>query len=113
MAPPMSPHGQRHLQGTRPLCSFPHSPLRVAAAVRWIRLGRGPPEFVQTRTRVPATPGGTLGASLVTVGEQPRDARPQTVATVLECASIPSDGWCSARFAGLLWRRGPGRVHES
>jgi hypothetical protein len=82
----MSPHGQRHVQGTRPLCSFPEPPLRVAAAVRWIRLGRGPPEFVQTRTRVPATPGATLGASLLTLRGQPHDARPQTVATVLQCA---------------------------
>ncbi|MGH3683512.1 MAG: hypothetical protein ACRDRU_07415 [Pseudonocardiaceae bacterium] len=42
---------------------IPEPPLGVPAAGRWIRWGRGPPGFVQANPRVPATPGGTLGAS--------------------------------------------------
>ncbi len=51
---------------------------RILAADRWNRSSWDSPEFVHTNSRVPATPGGTLGASSVTSGERPRDARPQT-----------------------------------
>lgn len=51
---------------------------RDLAAARWNRSSYDPPEFVHTNPRVPATPGGTLGANLVTSGEHPRHRRPQT-----------------------------------
>jgi hypothetical protein len=98
----MSPHGQRHRRH-RPLCPSPEPPLRVPAAGRSLR--SGPPECVQTRPPVPATPGPTLGASLVTLGGDPRDAPPQTSATVLECAWIPSDGGARRESPGSRRRR--------
>jgi hypothetical protein len=100
----MSPHGQRHRRH-RPLCPSPEPPLRVPAAGRSLRSGPGPPECVQTRPPVPATPGPTLGASLVTLGGDPRDAPPQTSATVLECAWIPSDGGARRESPGSRRRR--------
>jgi hypothetical protein len=70
--------GQRHRRD-RPPHSSTEPPLRIVAGGRWIRWGRGPPEFVQANPRVPATPGGTPGASWVTPGGHPRGARPQTL----------------------------------
>jgi hypothetical protein len=110
-------HGERHRRD-RPLCSSPEPPLRVSAAGRWIRSGRGPPEFVQARPPVLAAPGGTLGASLVTLGGNPRDARPQTIATVLECGWIPpaagarreSPGFRGAGVRGVCTKRS--RAHR-
>ena len=72
MALPMHPRpGQRH-RLDRPPHSFPEPPLGVAAAGRGIRWGCGPPEFVQARSRVSATPGGRLGASWHGIGGHPR-----------------------------------------
>jgi hypothetical protein len=88
MAPPMSPHAQRHRRD-QPLCSSPQPALRVAAAGRWIRSGPGPPELVPPRPPVPATPTETPRTSMVTWGGRPSDARPQTIAMVLECGWIP------------------------
>jgi hypothetical protein len=72
VASPMAPQGQRHRRD-RSLHSCPEPPLPVAAAGQWMRSGRGPPVCMQTHLRVPAAPGGTLGASLVMVAS--RDIR--------------------------------------
>ena len=73
VAPPITPQGQRHRRDRPPHLS-PAPPTRVPAAGRWIRLGCGPPEFVQANPQVSATLGGTLGASLVTSGGHPRQS---------------------------------------
>lgn len=64
----MPPHGLQHRRDRSLYCS-PETNPRVAAAGRWIRSDRGPPQCVQTNPRVPATPGATLGASWVTSGD--------------------------------------------
>jgi hypothetical protein len=69
-------HGRRYRRD-RLLSSSPEPPLRVVAAGRWVRPGPSPPEFVRTIPRVPATPDGTLGASVVTSGGHQRAARPR------------------------------------
>jgi hypothetical protein len=110
MAPPMSSHAQGHRRD-RPLCSSPESPLRAAAAGRWIRSGPGPPELVPPRPPVPATPTRTPRASLVTWGGRPRDARPQRIATVLESTWIPPGAAGARRESpGSRDARGPERV---
>jgi hypothetical protein len=79
-----STQGRRHRRD-RPLHSSPEPPPRVPAAGRWSRSGRDLPEFVQANPRVPTTPGGTFGTSLVT-GGHPCEVRPSDVVTVLEGA---------------------------
>jgi hypothetical protein len=76
--PACSPLGLRYGEPHRPLCSSPHPAPRVLAADRWIRSGRGPPEFVQTQPRGPphraerSRPGSVISAA------HPPDPRPQT-----------------------------------
>jgi hypothetical protein len=60
---------------------LPRGPVSGWAAGRGIRSGRDPPEFVRPNPRVPTTPGGTFGASLVS-GRHSRKARPSEVARI-------------------------------
>jgi hypothetical protein len=82
------------------------------AGGRWIRWGRGPPEFVQASPRVPATLSGTLGSQRGGIGGT-------SVRRVISGASDDSgirmslpEGRCSAWVAELGDAGGLGRVRR-